>query len=357
MLQYRRIMERLHNSIESSGVFVPLSLATTIATYLLIAVGALVRAAGAGLGCPDWPRCFGSWVPPTDASDLPAGFDVSQFNVVNTWLEYVNRLTGVVIGLLIFATLIAAWRRYRREPRVFWPSVAAFLLVGFQGWLGGQVVENELDPNILTLHLVVALIIVGLLLYAHLCARFAGRSPDDGPGDGRGGAGSGSSARALRVLGALGWLVAVVVLLQATLGTRVRGVLQAIEKTGAPRAEWLPQAWWPDLAHRQLAVLVAVACGVLWWMCRREARRAGDAAGGSPEVSAGLARSMTTWARWILILAAAQIASGLGMAYGAVPRSLQVGHLALSSLLIGAISVFLFLAYRPAGDAGSETAG
>ena len=328
------------SSVVSGGIFVPLSLATTIATYLLIAVGALVRAAGAGLGCPDWPRCFGSWVPPTDASDLPAGFDISQFNVINTWLEYVNRLIGVVIGLLIFATLIAAWRRHRRQPRIFWPSVAAFLLVGFQGWLGGQVVANELDPNILTLHLIVALIIVGLLLYAHLCARVAGQSQTISA------AGSDSGPRQLPVmLGRLGWLVAVLVLLQATLGTRVRGVLQAIEKTGVPRAEWLPRAWWPDLAHRQLAVIVILACGYLWWACRREARGQTEADGGSSPVE--VTRRMTTWARWILILAGVQIASGLGMAYGAVPRSLQVGHLALSSLLIGAISVFLFLTYRP----------
>ena len=321
-------MERLQKSTQTRGIFVPLSLATTIATYLLIAVGALVRAAGAGLGCPDWPRCFGSWVPPTDGSDLPPGFDISQFNVVNTWLEYVNRLIGVVIGLLILATLIAAWRRYRRRPHVVWPATAAFLLVGFQGWLGGQVVEKELDPNILTAHLVVALIIVGLLLYAHLCARLGRDAPTPDP--------SGAHRpHSTRLLGRLGWLVGILILCQATLGTRVRGILQAIEKTGLPRSDWLPQAWWPDLAHRQLAVIVTLACAGLVWAVRRYA----------PEQ-----RDLATWARWVLLLAIGQIVAGLGMAYGDVPRSLQVIHLALSSLLIGALSVFLFLAYHRPRD-------
>ena len=63
------------------------------------------------MGCPDWPTCFGQWVPPTSESDLPRnyqeiyadlGYAETRFNVVKTWTEYVNRLIGVGIGLLIF---------------------------------------------------------------------------------------------------------------------------------------------------------------------------------------------------------------------------------------------------------------
>jgi len=88
--------------------FQKLALATTATTYLLILVGGLVRAAGAGLGCPDWPKCFGSWVPPTGADQLPPGFDPAQFNPALAWTEYLNRLLGVLVGCLIFATLVAA---------------------------------------------------------------------------------------------------------------------------------------------------------------------------------------------------------------------------------------------------------
>jgi heme a synthase len=310
-------------SSTSRGVFLPLSLATTLATYVLIAVGGLVRAAGAGLGCPDWPRCFGMWIPPIRADQLPPGFDISQFNVFNTWLEYVNRLLGVTIGLLIFATLISAWRWHRRSRQIVWPVTAAFVLVGFEGWLGGQVVEKELAADVLTAHLVVALVIVGLLLFAHLCARHGRPSQPISGGQ--------------RRLGLLGWAAVVLVLVQVGVGTRVRGILQELGKAGVARSEWLPLDWWPDLAHRQFAVVVLGLCMFLLWATRRVVPQ-----------HAGARR----WARYIVLLNLVQIAGGLGLAYGGVPPSLQVVHLAVASLLVGALSVYLFQIYRvaPRGD-------
>ena len=150
--------------------FQRLALWTTATTYLLILVGGLVRASGAGLGCPDWPRCFGSWIPPASAADLPPQFDPSQFNPTLMWTEYLNRLLGVTVGFLILATTISAWRHHRHEPRILWTTIAAFLLVGFQGWLGGRVVAHELAAWIVTVHLIVALVIVQLLLYATFVA-------------------------------------------------------------------------------------------------------------------------------------------------------------------------------------------
>lgn len=307
------------HSPQTTRGFTHLSLATTIATYLLIAVGALVRAAGAGLGCPDWPRCFGRWVPPTSAADLPPGFDASQFHAVNTWLEYVNRLLGVTIGILIFATLISAWRRHRAQPRIVWPATAAFVLVGVQGWLGGQVVEQGLAATVLTAHMLLALIIVGLLLYAHLESRFGDR------------AGRAVDAPAQRRLGWLGLGLGALMLVQVGVGTSVRGALQALEKADVPRDAWLPLGWWPDIAHRQLAVVATLACALLLWVTVRRA-----------PAHAGLRR----WGAIVLGLAIAQVAAGLGLAYAAVPPSLQVVHLALASLLFGALSVYVFQAFR-----------
>ncbi len=88
---------------------------TIFAVYFVILVGGIVRASGSGMGCPDWPTCFGQWVPPTDESQLPAnyhqiyaqrGYENTQFNPVKTWIEYTNRLVGVTIGFLI---LLTAW--------------------------------------------------------------------------------------------------------------------------------------------------------------------------------------------------------------------------------------------------------
>src|SRR6186997_3347344 len=158
-------MKRMFGSHRLTS-FQKLALWTTATTYFLILVGGLVRASGAGLGCPDWPRCFGSWIPPSSAANLPPQFDPAQFNPTLMWTEYVNRLLGVTVGLLIVATAISAWRHHRHQPRILWATIAAFLLVGFEGWLGGRVVAHELAAWIVTAHLIVAIVIVQLLLYA-----------------------------------------------------------------------------------------------------------------------------------------------------------------------------------------------
>src|SRR5438876_1340204 len=193
--------------------FQRLALCTTAITYLLILVGGLVRASGAGLGCPDWPRCFGSWIPPASAAQLPSRFDPSLFNPTLMWTEYLNRLLGVTVGFLIFATFISAWRHHRREPRIFWTTVAALLLTGFQGWLGGRVVANDLAPWIVTVHLIVALVIVQLLLYATVRAWKQGGRP----------------ASPLLV----GLIV--VTMLQIGVGTQLRGGVDSALGNGVPR--------------------------------------------------------------------------------------------------------------------------
>jgi len=91
------------------------ALASTIATFLLIFVGGLVRVSGAGLGCPDWPKCYGRWMPPTSLAQLPPDVDPSTFNLTLAWIEYTNRLIGVVIGLFILTTAILAWKYARRK--------------------------------------------------------------------------------------------------------------------------------------------------------------------------------------------------------------------------------------------------
>ena len=114
---------------------------TIAAVYFLILVGASVRASGAGMGCPDWPTCFGSWVPPTSEAQLPEnyqeiyaelGYADTRFNVVKTWTEYANRLVGVSIGFMIFLTALFSWACREHDTSIFKASVAAFLMVGFQ---------------------------------------------------------------------------------------------------------------------------------------------------------------------------------------------------------------------------------
>jgi heme a synthase len=299
--------------------FQRLALATTAVTYLLILVGGLVRASGAGLGCPDWPKCFGLWIPPTNAAELPAGYDPAAFNAALTWTEYLNRLLGVATGFLIFATLVSALVRHRGTPRVLWPVVLAFLGVGFQGWLGGRVVAHGLAPWIVTAHLVMALVIVSLLLYATVSA-FYPRGPETAVAPDR------------RLLGRTAWALAAVTLVQVALGTRVRGALDLLAHEGlVPRGERLPAVGGADLVHRSAALVVLGAALLLfaWTLARhRDARAVVLAAGG------------------VFGLAAAQVAAGAMLALFALPPAVQVAHLSIASLLLGAETLLALLAHR-----------
>ena len=147
---------------------------TIFAVYAVILMGGVVRASGAGMGCPDWPTCFGKWIPPTEESQLPAnyheiyaerGYENTQFNPVKTWTEYTNRLVGVTIGFLIFLTAWSSRIYLKSDKTIFYLSLGSFFLVGFQGWLGSSVVASNLKPVMITLHMLLALVIVALLIY------------------------------------------------------------------------------------------------------------------------------------------------------------------------------------------------
>lgn len=303
--------------------FQKLALATTAITYLLILVGGLVRAVGAGLGCPDWPKCFGSWVPPTRADQLPPGFDPAQFNAALTWTEYLNRLLGVTVGFLIFATLAAAVARHRRTGRVLWPTLAALVLVGFQGWLGGRVVAHGLAPWIVTAHLLVALVIVSLLLYATVNAFFPAATPSPAP--------------ARRHVGRAAWALIALTLAQVAAGTQVRSRIDEAAAGGVPRAALLGTVGAADSTHRTASLLVlagAIALLVLVWRRQR--------------AQAWLVRAAAAVAG----LTAAQMAAGAALAYLGLPRAVQVAHLGLASLLLGAETLVALLAYRLPGVTG-----
>ncbi len=146
-------------------VFQKLTVLGTAAVYFLIFVGGLVRVSGAGMGCPDWPKCFGRWIPPVNIGQLPQQFDPSQFNFALAWIEYVNRLAGVSVGLIIVAIGLVALKNYRIKIKIILPAVIVGLLTAFQGWQGSQVVASELEPYIISLHMGLAFLIAILMIY------------------------------------------------------------------------------------------------------------------------------------------------------------------------------------------------
>lgn len=150
-------------------------LVAVIAVYFLILVGGTVRATGAGMGCPDWPLCFGQLIPPTHESQLPPnwreiyadrGYDKAPFDATKTWIEYVNRLVGVTIGFLIIAFVAVAARFRKIDPPVFWVAVLGLVAVAFNGWLGSKVVASNLRPVMISLHMAGAFFVQMALIYA-----------------------------------------------------------------------------------------------------------------------------------------------------------------------------------------------
>jgi cytochrome c oxidase assembly protein subunit 15 len=145
-----------------------------IGTYLVILAGAVVRGTSSGLGCPDWPRCFGQWVPPMDIEELPANYKevykiagktIADFDPFKTWTEYLNRLLGVLLGIGIISLFIKSFSMRETERNLPWFCGGLLFLILVQGGVGALVVSTHLKPFIITVHMFLAIILLFGLLY------------------------------------------------------------------------------------------------------------------------------------------------------------------------------------------------
>ena len=138
--------------------FRALAVITSTTTLVLIVWGGIVRATGSGDGCPDWPTCFGRWVP--------------RFEY-HTLIEFVHRLLGVIGGLLAVGLAVVALQAFVRSRRggddaipraAMWGALSLPFLFAIQGALGGRVVNSALDPLEITLHFAMAMVVLGILV-------------------------------------------------------------------------------------------------------------------------------------------------------------------------------------------------
>jgi heme a synthase len=321
---------------------------TIYAFLLLILVGGIVRSTGSGMGCPDWPKCFGTWVPPTDVAQLPADYKTiylqkrldkntriakrlekmgaseiahkilndktiqveESFNVTKTWIEYLNRLMGVIIGLLIFWTLIRALPFRKERPAVFWLSLLSFIGVGIEGWLGSIVVSTNLMPGIITAHLGLAMLILLMLLTAVLIADDADSNVNHN-----------ITLRPMNfVAGGLG--VTLFIFIQMMLGTQVRERVDIVAKqfNTEDRNIWLENLGTIYDIHRFGYYLLAAA--VLYWVWNlRKAAYFGN-------------NALKNICFLILISLLCEICLGIGMAKWAIPPVFQPLHLIFATLLL-----------------------
>jgi heme A synthase len=274
-----------------------LAIAATSATFLLIGLGALVRATGSGDACPDWPRCHGRWIPPIEYHNL---------------IEYSHRLMATVVIVLVAALAAVAWTHYRRTRRVAIPAAAALGLVAFQAVLGAIVVWSKLEALNVTAHLATAMLLVASLVYATVAAHSVDVRPT-GPRD-----------RSVR----LAWLAAGATFVLLMAGALVRG-----EGAGLAFRDWplMDGRAVPGLSsvnhavhfvHRALAALAALMVG--WFVVRAWGERRRRPAVSALALVAG-------------VLFAAQVMVGAASVWSGLAAMAVVAHVVLASLIWGGL--------------------
>lgn len=325
--------------------FRKLNIYTIIAVYFLILVGGIVRSTGSGMGCPDWPKCFGSFVPPTSEDQLPYDyqafylqrridknnkiakmisglgftslaseisndpsiFEEEPFNATKTWIEYINRLIGVIIGLLIFTVLVASVFLWNTDRKLFFWSLFAFVLVAFQGWFGSIVVSTNLLPGTISVHMGLALLLVCVLIYMVFINRdFTNLSDKSATGD-----------KLLSILMLIGMALFVI---QIFLGTQVRESIDLIAKNFTDRSQWIDELGLSFYIHRTYSLLIL---GLHIWMVYLLKKY--------KDYESGLNLMFRT----LVVLIVIEVLSGALMAYFAVPGFLQPLHLLVATLIFG----------------------
>lgn len=295
---------------------------TLILLYATVLAGSVVRATGSGMGCPDWPRCFGRLIPPTDVAQLPADYktrfktgdhEIATFNAVHTWVEYVNRLLGMSSGLLMLATAILAtgWK----DRPLPWILFSALGLFGFVSWMGRVVVHTNLEPLNITIHMLGALVLVSASIVAICRIRQKSRRS------------------ALVELGkgtrTLIWILLGAALLQIILGTQVRQEIDHLGKAtnDCCRGTWIDQLSGIFVLHRVSAWIVCLLGGAVFFALRAQKEC--------------LPRHFNQL-RWVVpVILAAEYAAGVSLARWALPPALQPVHMMLAALLFGALIALL----------------
>jgi len=320
--------------------FTTIAKTALILVYAVIIAGALVRMTGSGMGCPDWPKCFGYYIPPTDVKELTWAenrvfkkgmviikdealfvakedcltgktFDASQwepytkhdyaiFNPTHTWIEYINRLIGALAGIVCFVMAVASFQQWKKDKKITLLSWLVVLLMGFQGWLGATVVYSVLNPLKITIHMVMALVIVAFILYiVHLANPKENKTV--------------YNAMFRNVL----WITLILTLVQVILGTQVRQFVDEQIKSGVSEPSlWLSS---PELSfyfHRSFSIVVLLTNIFLYFRNKK--------------LNLGFDKI-----NWVMLLLLLETISGILMYYANFPFGSQALHLVLASILFG----------------------
>jgi cytochrome c oxidase assembly protein subunit 15 len=320
-----------------------------ISLYLIFLAGSIVRMTGSGMGCPDWPKCFGYYVPPISESQLlwhpnkdynkgiviikneklfvaqknfktSFTFDINnwetykkhdyaKFNVFHTWTEYINRLASVLSGIFFLFLIVGSVKFWRENKLIPILSFAGFFLMLFEAWLGKTVVDSVLNPSTITVHMVVGLIIVAILLKLTHIVNQNKSIPKK------------SSTLFTNVL----WVAAIFSLIQIALGTQVRQYVdEQVKLLGFENKQLSLLA--PDLNfyfHRSFTIAIILINAWLFYLNKK--------------LHLGFKKL-----NWILVLLGLETITGILMYYVDFPIGTQSLHLIFGVFLFS-IQFYLVL--------------
>jgi len=331
-----------------SKFFVRFNWLALVLIFLVVIAGSFVRITGSGMGCPDWPKCFDQWIPPTHHSQVPPNYKekyVEQrqqkvekfcryisfigfkkvasdllndpnlikeedFNVRKTWTEYINRLFGFLAGnsvLIIFIWIILL---YNSNKSLLTLSFMNLIFMGFQAWFGSIVVASNLVPWTISVHLFFALLIIFIQLYIiKLIAP--------------------SQSKSLTFKGiafGLIWLCFIITVVQMFLGTQVRESIDQLSRLGIGRSQWTEYLALPFFIHRSFSWLVLVLLSYITYYNEKYQKY--------PII------------RWLFAILLIELASGVLLAHFNMPGLVQTAHLVFASILFANLSLLVFRAKR-----------
>ncbi|HEY8761492.1 MAG TPA: COX15/CtaA family protein [Candidatus Dormibacteraeota bacterium] len=286
---------------------------TALSGYLQITLGGLVRVSGSGLGCPDWPTCYGKPYPPP------------TFHAI---VEYSHRANGALFGLLVILTVIAGFWLYRgRRTTVTWLTLATLLTVVGEGLLGWQVVATLLAPVLVLVHLAIALVILALMVAIFI---LAGPAPTAAFPD--------RSFARLAVLAA-GLTYLMLLTGSSVVATSADLVCKSWPLCGGGLSPDFSGVAFFAMLHR---LTVGVVSLVLLFLFTSALRRHRNIPG------VGLVAAGT------LVVLLAQIVLGALVAVTDEQAFLQGGHVMLASAVWAGVVALAVLSLRPAADQASE---
>ena len=286
-----------------------------IFTYALTFIGGFVRVTDSGLGCPDWPKCLDRWYPPLKSSDVPEDFakyysnyncvdgeDCDEFNIVKAWTEYLNRLFGVTTGIVITIMFFYLFRLRTDCKLAFYLGGGAFFLTIVEGLIGKYVVSSHLEGSLITIHLLMALIIISLLIMSYSVTLYKSINI--------------KSSYTPSQINIINWIF-IFMIAGIILGTQIRESLENF----IPLSVMGPFKY----IHSFVGIGILMLTGVLWNKINDDE----------------LIINTKNQVKWLLNIFIVQIGLGYFMVFGGLPIYAKLLHMWLASISIGIIVYIL----------------